>query len=440
MNYEIIKLLGSGMFGSVYKALDKNGKVIALKVIDLSTKPVIKLHNEIKNIENEVEKLKSLSKPNCNPFVVCYYDSFYDYKKKKYYIEMEYLDGMEMNHWMGDLNIFLTYYGYKNNEKIMNYFKISKYTNPFRTPDYLDNDVEIKYKSDLDDFEKNKNIIKYKYLLLIAKDLATGLNYIHSKNIFHNDIKLQNILVENKTNIPKIIDFGFACTKDVDENYCENQKGTPYYTAPEIYSDKDKFKKTAKTDMWALGVALYKVITGKFPYDAKNLTIFKEIVKNTKHKPIEITNKLLEKIVNGLLNRNPLYRMESKQVMELLTDESIKESLLKEAMNNYKMFVDLIQNKNYDPSINNNVLIKYASSNGLYKIVEFLLSYDSVDPSVDENYALKHAIMNKHEKIVNLLVKDKRVIEEKVKNILELSGVKNYKNKNKNYKNINEFN
>jgi serine/threonine protein kinase len=97
----------------------------------------------------------------------------------------------------------------------------------------------------------------------LFKQIAEGIEYLHSQNIAHRDIKLDNILIEDKTNIVKIIDFGFSVMCSSIQKlkiFC----GTPSYMAPEITMKKEYDGKTV--DMWALGVLLYVMLTGIFPF------------------------------------------------------------------------------------------------------------------------------------------------------------------------------
>ena len=94
------------------------------------------------------------------------------------------------------------------------------------------------------------------------RQIAEAMEYLHSLNICHRDIKLDNILIENRTNNIKIIDFGFSVI-------CGNQKlkifcGTPSYMSPEIVQKRDYEGKPV--DMWALGVLLFAMLTGTFPF------------------------------------------------------------------------------------------------------------------------------------------------------------------------------
>lgn len=88
---------------------------------------------------------------------------------------------------------------------------------------------------------------------------------MHSQLIVHRDLKLENILVSDRGRV-KIIDFGFGIRTPTDVNlkiFC----GTSAYMSPEIVrkSEYNGFK----ADIWSLGVVLYVLLTGKFPFKAK---------------------------------------------------------------------------------------------------------------------------------------------------------------------------
>ncbi len=255
--YELIKEIGSGAFGKVWIAVrHRDGKKIALKVVSVPWHDT-----KIRTlIDNEIQTLIDLTKPECiNPFVVCYYNSFYDEITEEYKIEMEYIDGKDMFDFVLDESVPATQ--------------------------------------------------MYRYLVLIAKDIAEGLRYVHSKGIVHNDIKLENVMIQKDTNIPKIIDFGLSCMSP-----CNMDSGTKEYIAPESTSGY----KTTASDMWALGISLYAGATKKFPFAGKDTNmVFKQII----NKPVPqliTSNTLLNDIVNSLLVKDPNKRLSSDQIIEMV--------------------------------------------------------------------------------------------------------------------------
>ena len=100
----------------------------------------------------------------------------------------------------------------------------------------------------------------------IFKQVLGGIDYCHSKCITHRDIKLENLLLDDTGQI-KIIDFGFSTCIPNDRKikiFC----GTPSYMAPEIVQKTEYAGPPA--DMWALGVLLYALLHGCFPFRGQN--------------------------------------------------------------------------------------------------------------------------------------------------------------------------
>ena len=96
----------------------------------------------------------------------------------------------------------------------------------------------------------------------IFKQILEGLKYCHSRCITHRDIKLENLLLDDNNNI-KIIDFGFS-TCIPNEKKIKIFCGTPSYMAPEIVRKTEYCGPPA--DIWALGVLLFTILSGQFPY------------------------------------------------------------------------------------------------------------------------------------------------------------------------------
>lgn len=96
----------------------------------------------------------------------------------------------------------------------------------------------------------------------IVRKIAETLKYCHDQGISHRDIKPENVLI-NKEGRIKLIDFAYSTylhtTKTV-ESYC----GTPNYMSPEIFMKVAHCPK--KSDIWALGVLAYKLVTGEVPF------------------------------------------------------------------------------------------------------------------------------------------------------------------------------
>jgi predicted Ser/Thr protein kinase len=99
-----------------------------------------------------------------------------------------------------------------------------------------------------------------------ARKICAGLAAAHDRGIIHRDLKPQNIMM-NKRGDVVIMDFGLAAIAD-QLSGAEARNGTPAYMAPEQLKGAEV---TTRSDIFALGLVLYELFTGKRPYDAKTV-------------------------------------------------------------------------------------------------------------------------------------------------------------------------
>jgi MAP/microtubule affinity-regulating kinase len=112
----------------------------------------------------------------------------------------------------------------------------------------------------------------------IFRQILLGIEYCHSLNVTHRDLKLENLLLDDQHNI-RIIDFGFA-TCFPNHRKVKMFCGTPRYMAPEIVSRAECCG--PPVDVWALGVLLYTMLAGAFPFRAANdAELFKAILSGS---------------------------------------------------------------------------------------------------------------------------------------------------------------
>jgi serine/threonine protein kinase len=133
------------------------------------------------------------------------------------------------------------------------------------TPNYLYLVLEYINGIPLIDILRNEKngYLSQKRATKLMTQIIKGIIYLHDKNIYHRDIKLENILVMKNDSI-KIIDFGFAvkCNRD---SYQKLFCGTPSYMAPELLN-KEKYI-PYYSDIWSLGVLFYSMLYGRFPFE-----------------------------------------------------------------------------------------------------------------------------------------------------------------------------
>jgi serine/threonine protein kinase len=109
----------------------------------------------------------------------------------------------------------------------------------------------------------------------VMQKVLSAVKYLHSKDIIHRDLKPENILLmepNNDTEV-KITDFGLA--KRTNQEGLKTFCGTPQYFAPEVLKRKNTVKGLGSygtaADMWSLGVVLFILLSGAFPFDDDNL-------------------------------------------------------------------------------------------------------------------------------------------------------------------------
>ena len=207
--YQIVSELGSGGMATVYKAFDTRlERYIALKLI---TNTQQNSGTFLKRFKREAVSLAKLSHPN----IVKVHD--YGESQGRPYIVMEYLPNGTLKKFMGQP-------------------------------------------------------LKYQQAAKLLLPIAEALGYAHEQGIIHRDIKPANILLTSQ-DIPMVSDFGIAkvLARDTGEQLTQvgTGIGTPTYMSPEQGQGKEI---DARTDVYALGVVFYEMITGKKPYEAPTPT------------------------------------------------------------------------------------------------------------------------------------------------------------------------
>jgi serine/threonine protein kinase len=117
--------------------------------------------------------------------------------------------------------------------------------------------------------------------LLLARQIAGALAYVHSKGIIHRDVKPDNIWVD-VTGQVKLVDFGIAKSDALSLTGAGFTVGTPYYMAPEQIRG---LKPTHLVDVYSFGVLLFELATGVRPFEGPAVD---QIFDSIQHQPLDL--------------------------------------------------------------------------------------------------------------------------------------------------------
>lgn len=198
--YKDLKEIGEGAAGKVYSGINtaNKGELVAIKQMTLTT-------DTMQLLCTEMQIMKTSQHPN----IVCYHDSFK--VNNQLWVVMEIMDG-------GCLTEVLELY-----------------------PQLEMTEPQIAY---------------------VCRETLRALNYVHSQNRVHRDIKSDNMLLNSKGEV-KLADFGYAAQLTKGRRKRETVVGTPYWMAPELIRGHPY---ETKVDIWSTGIMLMEMCEGEPPY------------------------------------------------------------------------------------------------------------------------------------------------------------------------------
>jgi hypothetical protein len=149
----------------------------------------------------------------------------------------------------------------------------------------------------------------------IIRQVTTGLASAHKAGIIHRDLKPANIMLLPGGSV-KVLDFGLAKIRDISLTKSHATLGTIGYVAPEQISNRPV---DARTDLWAIGVMLYEMVTGSAPFRGEHeISILHAILHEDPPRPSTLNGSLsppFDDLIGALLQKNPVDRYQSAEAL-----------------------------------------------------------------------------------------------------------------------------
>ena len=168
----------------------------------------------------------------------------------------------------------------------------------------------------LNEFATNDRLLPVDTVLDLIARAAEALDYAHRRNVVHRDIKPANIMYDSLSNNLKITDFGIAKLIDANRTRTGIVQGTPAFMSPEQLEGKNV---NGHTDLFALGVSLYQLLTGQLPFRGASMTSLMFVIANEPHQSVTSVRselpKWLDEVLDRALAKDPADRFESAAAM-----------------------------------------------------------------------------------------------------------------------------
>ena len=179
------------------------------------------------------------------------------------------------------------------------------------TPQHIFIIMEYCERQDIMDYILTRNRLSEDESLKYFQQLVNALYYLHSQNITHRDIKIDNLLLDRNLDL-KLIDFGLS-TRYRDDKLLNQPCGTVVYAAPEVLDCKEYHGMLA--DVWSSGIVLFGMLSGFLPFGDPDDEVNKKLVLQGRIEFPKFFSKQATDLLKHMLDVNPLTRYTLEEIM-----------------------------------------------------------------------------------------------------------------------------
>ncbi|OHT17237.1 CAMK family protein kinase [Tritrichomonas foetus] len=230
--------------------------------------------------------------------------------------------------------------------------------------------MEFASGGELFHFVKSKAPLSENVAREIFRPIVRIVSYMHSLNIVHRDLKLENVLLDSNGRL-MLADFGFSRRFENDGSLVDSICGTPHYSPPEII--KGIPNNPIYVDSWSLGVILFMLLFGQFPFNGLSIPdLLQNILKAEFHFPFQVSESATD-LINRLLVAEPSARLTATEIL------------------NHKWI-----NKNYFPKQKKANKWNIIHSNVIQKLGLKDVDIDRINECLDENELISYKIYRRN--------------------------------------------
>ena len=179
------------------------------------------------------------------------------------------------------------------------------------TPQHIFIIMEYCEGQDIMDYILTRNRLSEDESLKYFQQLINALFYLHSQNITHRDIKIDNLLLDRNLDL-KLIDFGLS-TRYGDDRLLNQPCGTVVYAAPEVLDCREYHGMLA--DVWSSGIVLFGMLSGFLPFGDPDDEVNKKLVLKGKIEMPKFFSREVTDLLKHMLDVNPLTRYTLEEIM-----------------------------------------------------------------------------------------------------------------------------